>query len=176
MTTYIALLRSINVGGHNKIPMTDLRAAIAARGFVDVQTYIQSGNAVFRGPQRAGNDVGTDLEAAISDAFGLSIAVIIRTAAEMAALVAAPAFPALDNKGLYVTFLRDAPKTPYDLDPQRSPPDRFAVIGRDVHLDLRNGAGKTKLTLDYLERRLGTTGTARNWNTVTKLAEMSRTA
>jgi uncharacterized protein (DUF1697 family) len=101
--------------------------------------------------------------------------VLLRTAEELA--VVADANPYLarerDPKKLHVVFLSEAPGST-DLDPDRSPGDAFAVRGREIYLHLPNGMGRTKLSIDWFERRLGVRATARNWNTVLKLIDLSR--
>ncbi len=178
--TYVALLRGINVGGKNAaVPMSELRSLLDSLGHVDVVTYIQSGNAVFGSPRPA-TEVAAELEERIEQAFGIGVAVLLRTPAELARVVANNPFltPDADVSKLYVAFLADEPAAAAvsGLDPERSPPDELAVRGREVYLRLPNGAGRTKLTIDYFERRLGTRATARNWRTVTKLLELAASA
>jgi uncharacterized protein (DUF1697 family) len=104
--------------------------------------------------------------------------VVLRTGAQLAAAAAHNPFlvRGAETKPLYVVFLdrKPAAEAVKELDPDRSPGDRFSVVGREVYLDLTTGAGRTKLNLDYLERRLKVKGTARNWNTVLKLVELTR--
>lgn len=172
-TAYAAFLRGINVGGKAKVPMADLRALLVSAGLSQSATYIQSGNAVFHAeaPRAA---VVADLEARLLAAFGLPIRVVLRTGPELAAIEAAsPWASAGETRPLYVTFLADTPTEAAvaGLDPTRSAPDEFRVLGREIHLRLVNGAGTTKLTLDWFERRLGVVGTARNWNTLVAMRE-----
>lgn len=173
MTAYAALLRGINVGGNNKVPMPRLKALFEELGHADVVTYIQSGNVVFRA-KRA--DAGA-IERRITEVFGFDMAVVLRTGAELAAAASGNPFlvRGAETKPLYVVFLDRKPSAGAvaELDPDRSPGDRFSVNGREVYLDLATGAGRTKLNLDYLERRLKVKGTARNWNTVLKLVELT---
>jgi uncharacterized protein (DUF1697 family) len=170
---YAALLRGINVGGKNKVPMPQLKELFEGLGHADVVTYIQSGNVVFR----AASADARAIEERIADVFGLDVSVVLRTGAELSAAAAANPFlvRGAETKPLYVVFLAREPamEAVAELDPDRSPGDRFSVNGRDVYLDLPNGAGRTKLNLDYLERRLKVKGTARNWNTVLKLVELT---
>jgi uncharacterized protein (DUF1697 family) len=170
----VALLRGINVGGNNLLPMNALTEIFAAAGCHAIQTYIQSGNIVFRSP--AIDAVAPAVRAAIAARFGFNVPVIIRSAAEIARCIAACPFTkiATDPASLHVMFLEDppAPTLIAALDPERSPPDRFAVIGRDLYLHLPNGAARTKLTNAYFDARLKTVSTQRNWRTVLTLAEM----
>jgi uncharacterized protein (DUF1697 family) len=157
--------------------MAELRAALEALGFEDVVTYVQSGNVVLR----SGSSTEADLTAAIArqieESFGLKIGVMVRSSAELATIGESNPFleREADPLKLHVVFLgeRPAAEAVAMLDPQRSPPDTFEVRGREVYLHLPNGMGRSKLTIDYLERRLGVAATARNWKTVLKLIELT---
>jgi uncharacterized protein (DUF1697 family) len=174
MTAHVALLRGINVGGHRKVPMAQLREVLGAAGFEDVATYVQSGNVVFKAPRATAKAIEHRLE----EVFGLKLAVVLRTRAELASVASHNPFrkSEANPKFLHVVFLdrKPAARAVERIDPDRSPGDRFSLHGRELFLDYANGAGRTKLTLDYLERRLGVRGTARNWNTVLKLVELTR--
>jgi uncharacterized protein (DUF1697 family) len=173
VTAYAALLRGINVGGNKKVSMPELKALFVDLGFADVATYIQSGNVVFRAPKADARAI----EERITKVFGHEVTVVLRTRAELAAAVKGNPFvsPKANLKQLYVVYLDRKPAAGAEkqLDPDRSPGDRFKLHGQELYLDLGNGAGRTKLTLDYLERKLGVKGTARNWNTALKLVELS---
>jgi len=170
MTAYVALLRGINVGGANKVPMADFRTVVAGLGYADVQIYIPSGNVVFGSSAKEAALV-VSLEAAIAQAFSLQIPVVVRSNAQLAAVLAADPFPDAASNLAHVAFLSAKPpaKAVAALDPDRSPPDVFRVVGREVYLHYPNGSGRSKLTGDYLERVLGVRATVRNRNTVTKL-------
>jgi uncharacterized protein (DUF1697 family) len=173
--SYVALLRGINVGGKNKLPMADLRELVTALGHEDVVTYIQSGNIVFRSTLKPAK-VATDIAAGIAKGFGLRVPVIVRTRAELAQVAKNNPYlaPGADVAKLHVTFLADEPAATSiaTLDPERCPPDEFIVKGKEIFMLLPNGMGRTKLTIDYFEKRLGTQGTARSWNTVNKLLDL----
>ena len=176
MTTLIALLRGVNVGGTGKIPMGELRSALSSLGLEDVATYIQSGNVFFRATGEAA-DIAAAIEKQIVDVFGLTTTVLVRTPAELRKIAAGNPFleRQADLSRLHVAFLDAAPSAAAvaGLDPERSPPDEFAVRGREIYLHYPNGSGRSKLTLDYLERRLGARGTVRNCKTVNKLIELT---
>jgi uncharacterized protein (DUF1697 family) len=178
MHTFVALLRGVNVGGKNKIPMAGLKSSFSALGLEDVVTYIQSGNVVFRSPTRAARDLAAGIEQRVAKDFGVGVTVLLRTPSELEAI--ADGNPFLSGKAdpskLHVVFLsgRPAAGAVAKLDPERSPPDEFSVRGREIYLHLPNGAGRSKLTVDYFERRLGVRGTARNWKTLTKLVELTQ--
>jgi uncharacterized protein (DUF1697 family) len=174
---FVALLRGINVGGKNKLPMKDLVALFERAGCADVRHYIQSGNVVFNAATDLGKRVPGLLEAAIERRFRIRVPVVVRTSSEMHAVARDNPFlsAGANPEWLHVLFLADKPgKTNCAaLDPERSPPDTFALRGREVYLSCPNGVGRTKLTNSYFDSRLGTTSTGRNWRTVLKLVEMS---
>jgi uncharacterized protein (DUF1697 family) len=178
MGTFVALLRGVNVGGKNALPMGELRAALAALGFEDVVTYLQSGNVVFR--SRAGNArrLAAEVEQRIEQVFEISVAVLVRTPAELRKIAAGNPFLRDENDltKLHVVFLdgRPAAGAMARLDPDRSPPDRFSLRGRELYLHLPKGGGRSKLTIDYFERELGVRATARNWKTLTKLIVLTQ--
>jgi uncharacterized protein (DUF1697 family) len=176
---YVALLRGINVGGKNKIPMPKLRSLFEDLGHGEVTTLLQSGNVVFQGPSRASGKIIAGIEHGISETFGLEVTVLLRTHLEMKHVIAGNPFRTRDAefKSLHVMFLATAPAPAVvgKLDPDRSPPDEFQVGGREVYLRYPNGSGRSKLTIDYFERALGTSATARNWNTVTKVLTLMET-
>ena len=174
MATYAALLRGVNVGGRRKLAMGDLRALLEGLGHRDVTTYLQSGNAVFRASGVAAA-VASAIEQRIETELGLDVAVMLRTPAQLRAVVERDPFPDAERTQRYVVFLEEKPgaAAAKRLDPDRSPGDEAALVGRELHLLLGNGAGRTKLTLDWIEKQLGVRGTNRNWNTVTKLLELT---
>ncbi len=174
---YIALLRAINVGGTKKLLMADLRAMFEAAGCTDVRTYIQSGNVVFRAEPALAGRIPELIEAEIATTKGFQVPVVTRSAAELEAVVTGNPFLAAgaDPAQLHVGFLAEAPTADRiaELDPDRSPGDGFEVRGREVFLHFPNGTARSKLTVDYFDRALGTTITIRNWRTVGKLLEMA---
>jgi uncharacterized protein (DUF1697 family) len=177
-TSYVALLRGINVGGKNKLPMADLAAMFTAAGCSGVRTYIQSGNVVFEAPAAVAGAVSGEVGRAIEAGFGYRIPVILRTAEELGAVLRNNPFLAAgaDPQTLHVTFLsaEPLPARVAALDPGRSPPDELVVQGREIYLRCPNGYGNTKLTNAYFDAKLAATTTVRNWQTVEKLAEMAK--
>ena len=172
---YVALLRGVNVGGKNKLPMADLRDIFTAAGCAAVQTYIQSGNVVFEAAQDLAEWVPEIVTRAIRRRFGYETAVVMRSSEELRQVVASNPFDTSgDPRFLHVAFLEDTPgaEAVSRLDPQRSPPDTFAVRGRNVHLHYPNGVARSKLTNEYLAAQLQTASTMRNWRTVLSLLEM----
>lgn len=174
---HVALLRGINVGGRHRLPMADLAAAFAAEGCAEVRTYIQSGNVLFLAPAARVAAVAGAVEAALAARFGFRAPVVIRSAAELARVARGNPFLAAgaDPATLHVAFLagRPAPGRVAALDPRRSPPDAFAVRGREVYLHLPDGVARSKLTSSWLDAALATTSTLRNWRTVLELLARS---
>lgn len=157
--------------------MTELRSLVTSLGFDDVRTLVQSGNVVFRGPAADAQLIAAGIEQRIAEVFGFDVAVLLRTPAELAETAANnPFLPhETDLSKLHVAFLDQEPaaEAVARLDPRRSPPDAFSVRGREIFLHYPHGAGRSKLTLEHLERRLAVRGTARNWNTLTRLLAMT---
>jgi uncharacterized protein (DUF1697 family) len=176
-TTFVALLRGINVGGRTLIRMAALRELIEALGFEDVETYIQSGNVIFDSPDADAKQVARRIEEAMERGHGLRPAVILRTPRDLGRIAKTSPFLAAGAPAakLHVVFLDRAPakSATTKLDPDRSPGDEWSLRGRDLYLHLPEGAGRSKLTLDYLERTLGVRGTQRSWKTVLELAARS---
>jgi uncharacterized protein (DUF1697 family) len=181
-SVFVALLRGINVGGNNKLPMKELVAIFERAGCLGVRHYIQSGNVVFGAREELGRRISSLVAKAIARDHGFEVPVIVRTAAEIRKVAKANPFLRGDGdvepKTLHVMFLADAPAKDRAsaLDANRSPPDAFAIKGREIYLSLPNGAARTKLTNAYFDAALRTTSTARNWNTVLELARMSEEA
>ena len=177
--THIALLRGINVGGHHKLPMKDLKGIFEAAGCTNVQTYIQSGNVVFEPAQAALDELPAQIGEAIEAAFGFSVPIVLRHVDELRQVVASNPFTGedVDPKTLQIAFLQQAPTAEQiaELDPDRSPPDVFSVIGREIFCYYPNGVRRSKLTNTYFDSKLGTISTARNWRTTLKLLEMAET-
>ena len=174
---HVALLRGINVGGKNKLPMADLVRIFSAAGCEEVETYIQSGNVVFGGSAKTAREIPGAVASRIQKQLGLDVPVVLRSAAELCAVAARNPFlkAGADPDELHVAFLADVPekRRAAALDPRRSPGDSFELRGRDLYLRLPNGVARTKLTNAYLDSTLATISTLRNWRTVLKLVEMA---
>ena len=175
---YVALLRGINVGGKNKLPMKTLVELCEELGCVDVRTYIQSGNVVFGAGAALAKVLPERVSGRIEEELGIVVPVLVRTAAELAK--AAKAHPlavgGVDETSLHLMFLADRPSAARvrKLDPARSPGDRYRVVGREVYLLCPNGMARTKLTNAYFDSALDTVSTTRNWRTTQKLLAMTR--
>ncbi|MCY4409149.1 MAG: DUF1697 domain-containing protein [Caldilineaceae bacterium] len=176
----VALLRGINVGGKNRLPMQELVALFVDAGCEDVRTYIQSGNVVFRTGPAGGEDISSVISASILDHFGYRVPVVVRTARELQKIAQGNPFVAAgaEKDKLHVMFLAELPDSASveALDPERSPGDEFAVMGREIYLHCPNGVARSKLTNSYFDSRLSTTSTSRNWRTVQKLLELAAAA
>lgn len=177
MNMSIALLRGINVGGRNKLPMKELVILFEAAGCQAVRSYIQSGNVVFDPGASSASSVAVRVADDIEARFGFRSPVVVRYAHELAAVVTANPFLAAgaEAAALHVAFLAHeaSPEAVSSLDPDRSPGDQFAVQGREIYLHCPNGLARTKLTNAYFDRQLATISTVRNWRTVSKLLAMS---
>ena len=178
MAVVVSLLRGVNVGGHHAIKMDALRALYESLRLDDPRTYVQSGNVVFRTRERDLAKLAQRVENAIERKFGFRPAIIVRTSSEMRDVVAENPFAArqdIEPSKLIVTFLAH--------DPGREVRDKLLKIktdgeelriirSRELYLYFPSGMGRSKLPA-LLERTLPTPGTARNWNSVTKLLEMA---
>ena len=178
-STYIALLRGINVGGHKIIKMDQLRKAFEELGFENVATYVQSGNVVFRSPKKASEQLSGKIEEMLLRRFSMSVPVIVRTAKEVDEVLRNNPF--LKERGtdvtrLHVTFLSHTPQKAAvrGLDAIAAGPDRFHCRGQEIYLYCPNGFAGTKLSINAFEKVLAVGATTRNWNTVNKLHEMTR--
>ena len=176
MPTYVALLRGINLGSHNKVPMAGLRALVEGLGYHDVSTYIQSGNVVLTSTDGAAK-VGAALQKAIAREFGFDVAVVVRSRPQLKKVVDGNPFvkKARADGNLHVVFLARKPKADKvkALTGADWGDDEVAVKGTEAYLHLPNGYGRAKLNNMLVEKKLGVAGTARNWRTTTKLLELA---
>ena len=168
MGTHVALLRGINVGGKHSVPMKTLVQVFEKAGATNVRTYIQSGNVVFEAKKAPAN-----LDVVLEKKFKFEIPIVLRTKDELQAVTKANPWKK-DADVVHVVFLADAPTKEHiaRLDPKRSPPDEFEVVGREIYLRCPNGVGKSKLTNAYFDSKLETISTLRNWRTVLALLEL----
>ncbi|MFE0554306.1 DUF1697 domain-containing protein [Paenibacillus lautus] len=183
MTIYIALLRGINVGGHNKIKMADLRKMLEHMGLARVQTYIQSGNVLFESAESK-ETLRVQMEQGILETFGFSISVILRTSEEIEGIVRNCPFSeetirqaeeASEFESLYVAMLPEAPAAE-DVEKLRlyvNEKETFEVIGEEVYLLFKESVRNSKLAVQLT--KLGVPMTMRNWKTMNKLVQLSQT-
>lgn len=177
MSTYIALLRGINVLGRNSLLMADLRQLFERQGCRNVRTYIQSGNVVFESPADAARRVPERVAAAVSRTRGFEPRVLVVTRAELRRAAARNPFcqeADANPRSLHVFFLARKPSRPdlATMEALRAPSERFALDGKAFYLHTPDGFGPSRLA-DRVERLLGVDATARNWRTVTTLLRMA---
>jgi uncharacterized protein (DUF1697 family) len=170
---YVLLLRGINLGGHNKVPMADLREIVAGIGCTDVATYIQSGNVIASSTLSA-NILAGRLESALDERFGFRPRTMVRTGSEIAGVLAENPFADLDPNTVHVGFLGKAlGKNSEVPSTAESGPDRAIIIGAHVYLYYPNGMGRSTMTRTQMWRAINDDCTVRNLRTVNKLAEMA---
>lgn len=168
-------LRGINVGGRHKVSMDDLRSVLDDLGLGPSRTHLQSGNAIVI--CTPGARVEKKVSEALADEFEFPVPVATRSAAEMASIVEHNPFPkpaAKDPASVHVHFLSAEPdKAKVEaIDPERWATEDWEVVGRELYVHYKEGAGRSKLTGDDIERQLGVVSTARNWKTVTAMADL----
>jgi uncharacterized protein (DUF1697 family) len=165
MTTYIALLRAVNVGGTGKLPMAELRAMCESIGFTDVRTYIASGNVVFAS-KLSEKSVKAKLEGCLEAYAGKPVGVLVRTGAELAAVLEANPFRSAPGNRTVAIFLDEAPPADTVTTVSSQQAEEIALGKREVYVHYPDGIGNSKLKIPA-----ASTGTARNMNTVATLAE-----
>jgi uncharacterized protein (DUF1697 family) len=174
--TFVALLRGVNVGAARRLTSAALQAAFVEAGGRKVETLLQSGNVVFEASAKAGREIAARARASIARAASVDAAIVLRDGDEWRKLVAGNPFLAAgaDPEGLHAACLSASPSAERlaTLEPDRSPPDAFVVVGADAYLSLPNGVARSKLTNAWFDARLGLVSTMRNWRTITKLAAM----
>jgi uncharacterized protein (DUF1697 family) len=178
MTAIVCLLRGVNVGGHNKIKMDELRGLCESLGLRDPQTYVQSGNVVFAASERNLARLAARIESALEQKFGFRSSVVLRTAAELRDVIARNPFAArrdIDPRKLLVTFLATDPGAEARAAVLRLEchPEELHATGRELYIYFPNGMGRPKLKWPHVDKALKTAWTGRNWNTVTELLEMA---
>lgn len=178
MTTYITVLRAINLGAHNRIKMADLKAMLEKLKLQDPATLLLSGNAVFKCAGSSSDALEQQLEAASTRHLKVTTDYFVRSAAEWQAIIKANPFPSeatSDPGHLVMMCLRDAPSPAAVKGLQEKIKGREVVRakGKHAYFIYPDGIGRSKLTIAVIEKALGTRGTARNWNTVLKLGELS---
>jgi uncharacterized protein (DUF1697 family) len=178
MAVIISLLRGINVGAHNRVRMEQLRAIYESLALRDVETYVQSGNVVFRTAARALDPLARRIEEAIARDCGIRTVAVLRTCDEWRAAIARNPFAArdgIDPAKLLVSFLSGDPGDEGRRKALAVPtgPEELRVNGRELYVYFPNGMARPKMSMVAVERALGTSGTGRNWNSVLKLLEIA---
>lgn len=174
MPVLISMLRGVNVGPHNRIKMDELRAVYKRLGFEDPQTYVQSGNVIFRAEDKNLKQISAKIQDGIEKKFKFRPEVIVRTADDFRKAIAASPFadrPSLEPSKILVTFLSGPPAREAHtvFEKFRDHPEEIHLKGTELYIYFPNGAGKSKLPWASVEKLLKVTGTARNWNSVTKM-------
>ena len=177
MTRCVSLFRGINVGGNQIVRMDALKALHQTLGLRDVQTYIQSGNVVFSSDGADVTQIQKDIEDAFAQTFGFQVKVMVRTAGEFNVMIANNPFqdqPMRESNRLVAMFLAGHPISTAleDIQQTYTGPEEIHIIGQEAFIYYPEGQGRSKLTNTFLEKKLGTAGTARNWNTVLRLQKM----
>jgi uncharacterized protein (DUF1697 family) len=180
MTVFVSLFRGINVGGRHKVSMDELKGLHEALGLRDVVPYIQSGNVVFVTNASDGADsaqLGKQIEDAFEKSLGFHAEVIVRSAVELSSIIEKNPFQGQqdkESKWVVVVFLATRPDrlAQEALRSAYTGPEEFFVIGKELYVYYAEGIGRSRLTLSFIERKLKTTGTARNWNTILQLQKL----
>jgi len=177
MTSHVALLRGINLGGKNSLPMKTLVAIFQEAGCEDVTTYIQSGNVLFKASASLASRLPSVISETLQQKLGLKVPVLIRSTKALCALARRNPFvnKNADAKTLHVVFLRDKPSAALvrSLKPGFAAPDAFSVAGQEVFLHCPNGYGRSRLTPAYFDKALQSVCSVRNWRTVTTLCDLA---
>ncbi len=171
------MLRGINVGGHNLIKMDALRELYNSLRFQDAQTYVQSGNVIFRTKITDETALAKKIQAAVEKAFGVRPEIILRTKSQMGDVIAANPFAKRKDvppNKLLVSFLASEPmaETRKKIESVIASPEEMRLVGRELYVYFPDGAGRSKL-VPVLDRIFKTSATARNWNSVTKMFEIA---
>jgi len=171
----VALLRGVNVGGKNKVPMKPLREALVARGFAGVRTLIQSGNIVWKVGESTPSNAAQIIENILQESFSVNTPVAVLSLDKVRQISQAVPFEVqnIDPRFVAVGVCTGPPRAGAVLDPDRSPDDRFVLDGDVIYLHYTKGAARSKLSAAWFDRGLGTTTTFRNWRTWGKLQALA---
>jgi uncharacterized protein (DUF1697 family) len=176
MKQYIAIIRGINVGGHNRVNMKLLREILEKKKFKQVQTYIQSGNIVFASAETSAEKLESELSDLLLKGFNVKVPVIVRDSSEWARTVSRNPFlnETEDHTKLLVTFLNKKPAADdvKAVNKMKFAHDEFAFVGKDIYIFCKEGYGKTDIPNMFFEKQLKVTGTTRNWRSVLAISEL----
>jgi uncharacterized protein (DUF1697 family) len=174
---FVALLRAINLGKVNRVPMGDLRTVLTDAGFTDVRTHLQSGNVVLASTKRSPGAVERAVEELVEREFGVQTSVMVRTGSAMKKIAAGNPFAkrGADPRQLFVAFLKQAPTAAATraLGGRAFGDDDFAVRGSEIFLRYPRGVAGSTMSTPVFEKTLGSPGTVRTWNVVTRVAELA---
>jgi uncharacterized protein (DUF1697 family) len=176
MTTFISMLRGINVGGHKNIKMDVLSKLYESLGYTNVKTYIQSGNVIFDSSSTNIQELTEIIEGKLKGSFDFEVCVVIRTKNEFQNIIENNPFLKEDLSKLYVAFLSGTPIDPSinEIDSIKGDSEKYFISGKEIYLYYPNGVREAKLSNNFFEKKLNVSATTRNWNTVNKLYAMSK--
>lgn len=175
MTTYIVLLKGINVGGHKKVPMADLRALLAKSGFENVKTYIQSGNVILESSEENIHNMESHIKDIILKQFGFEVSVLVKERKDLERIFNACPFSEEKKKTSYFIMLHEIP----DAELVKIASEKvyegeaYEIINDCIYFYCEKGFGQAKFNANFFERKLNTFATARNYNTMLKLVSLS---
>ncbi|EMF43018.1 DUF1697 domain-containing protein [Leptospira interrogans] len=175
MKTYIALLRGINVSGQKKILMKDLSSLFESLGFMNVKTYIQSGNVLFQDKNKNVKELIILIEKKIVEVFGFEVIVFIRSKEELKTIIQSNPFFKKDLNRIYISFLNEFKKNPdlTEIEKVKIKGEELIVQGKEIYFFSPKGYGVSKLSNNFLEKKLHVSATTRNWKTVVTLSELT---
>lgn len=173
--TYIVLLRGVNVGGHNKVPMAELRILLADIGLEDVKTYIQSGNVIFQSTTQDSKELEKIIQKSILDHFGFEVPVLVRTRFELSTIFSNCPFKEDKKVESYFIILNEIPDKDLVIEASEKTylDDDYAILKDCIYLFCSKGYGRSKFNLSYFEKKLKINATARNYKTMVKLLALS---
>jgi len=173
---FIALLRGINVAGQKKIKMEDLRNQLEKLDYTNIKTYIQSGNIVFDCKNMDTKTIETQIKTLIKEHFGYDVPTLVRLGTEINDIISNNPYQDVNHKSLYVTLLDSIPfKENIDLlESYNYDGEEYKILGKNIYFYVPKGYGKAKMDNNFFEKKLKTSATTRNWNTINKLAEMAK--
>ncbi len=176
MNTFIALLRGINVGGHKKVPMAELRKLLSNSGFKNVQTYIQSGNVILESSEEQISIIEKQIKTTILDYFGFDVPVIVKTNHELQAIFDACPFTKEKKEKSYFIILNKIPDVELvkDVEQLSYENEEFIIINDCIYFYCSISYGQIKFNMNSFERKLKVKGTSRNYNTIVKLLSLSQ--
>lgn len=175
MNKYIAFLRGINVSGHKKIPMAELREVLLTLGFQNVQTYIQSGNVIFESLENNTQKLELEMHNAIKNHFGFEVPILIKTPEALKGIFDNSPFPEEKKVNSYFTLLYDVPDKDLiaEVSKIKYSNEEFIITNNCIYFYCSTGYGKAKCNNSFFERKLKITATARNYKTMVKLLSLS---
>lgn len=175
MKTYIALLRGINVGGHKKVPMAELRELLTKYGFKNVQTYIQSGNVVFQSSEKSIQKLEQEIHQAIQSNFGFDVSILVKIREDLKRIFDDSPFLEEKKQASYFTMLHDIPEIELVKEASEKiyEDEEYVIINDCIYFYCEKGYGNAKFNMNFFERKLKTSATSRNYNTMVKLLSLS---